>query len=677
MDGEPNVPGEVVVITKWRRSRAGRTSPRARRLAGALVALAAAAGPGAAAAGAAETYRNPLPITVPGAGTAETWADPAVIRGTDGAYYAYATSDPLSSSDRDAMGALRVHRIPMARSTDLVHWTYVGDAFASVPAWLAPTSGLWAPDVRRFGGRYLLYYTATDTADAISGEPGCDGDSAIGVATAPTPTGPWTDSGGPVVAPRRGASGTGCDFLWTFDPAVVKGPRAGERYLYYGSYNGGVEARRLTDGGLRTDPGTATRIAPADRYEGSYVIRRHGWYWYFGSATDCCRGPLTGYSVFTGRSRSPVGPFVDRLGVPLTDPRVGGTPVISMNGNRWVGTGHNAVIRDAAGQDWFVYHAIDRTDPLLAEPNPNRINKRPMLLDRLDWVGGWPSVRAGRWASDRPQPVPVTAAGGKVRPVLAPRPDDAPGRALRGPSDEFAGGAAKPRWSWVRTPAASLTARPGWLRFPTQAGDIAEGSNDASLFTERAPRGDFMVETKFEFDLPPTGVFNFQQAGMAIYADDDRFVKLAHVAIGQTRQTEWAKEVAQPAGPTGQRYGNTVVGPPGLPGALRTTTWLRIVRRGSGAAEQRYTAYSSIDGRRWVRGGTWTHSLGRARIALFAFGGTGHTADFDYVRVYRVTRQPAAASQTRAVTGVAARAAPLRPVHIDPAFREAYSNLAR
>ncbi len=55
----------------------------------------------------------------------------------------------------------------------------------------------------------------------------------------------------------------------------------------------------------------------------------------------------------------------------------------------------------------------------------------------------------------------------------------------------------------------------------------------------------------------------------------------------------------------------------------------------------RYTGYSSIDGRRWVRGGTWTHSLEGARLMLFALGAQtdeagGQDADFDYVRVHRL-----------------------------------------
>jgi arabinan endo-1,5-alpha-L-arabinosidase len=539
---------------------------------------------------AAAAYRNPLRIEVPGATRGvETFADPT--------------------------GALRGRRIPMARSSDLVRWTYMGDAFAAAPEWLAPTAGQWAPEVRRVGDRYLLYYTATDVADRVSGEPGCDGDSAIGVASAPTPLGPWTDSGGPVVEPRR--RGPGCDFKWTFDPSLIEAD--GGPVLYYGSYNGGVEARRLSPDALRSLPETATPITIEERYEGTYVIRRGGWYWFFGSATDCCRGPLTGYSVFAGRSRSPFGPFTDRVGAPLTASRVGGTPVISMNGNRWVGTGHNSVITDAAGQDWFVYHAIDRFDPYLPAPNPNRITKRPMLLDRLTWVGGWPSVRAGRWASDEPQPAPATPA----RPDVPPR-DERPGRLLRAFSTEFERRADVRRWAWTKRRAGSL--RGGRLRLPTQAGDIAEASNDASLFATRAPSGAFMAETKVTFDLPASGVFNFQQAGLAVWDGDDRFLKLAHVAIGPTRQTEWATEVPRPATPDGRRYGNTVVGPPAR------TTWLRIVRRGG----DRYTAYTSGDGRRWVRGGTWRNALARPRIALFAMGGRGHTARFEYVRVHRL-----------------------------------------
>jgi arabinan endo-1,5-alpha-L-arabinosidase len=603
------------------------------------------------AAASANAYRNPLTVARPTGEELETFADPSVLRDADGSYWAYATSDPLDDRDRDASGALRIRRIPFARSTDLVNWTYAGEALAAAPAWAAPGSGLWAPDIREHGGRFLLYFTVTNTSDAVSGEPGCAFDPAIGVAVADSPAGPFTPTAAPVVAPRRG--GPGCDFLWTFDPAVTT-DADGSRVLYYGSYYGGIEARRLSVDGLATDPSTATRITTGDRYEGAYVVRRGGWWYLMGSSTDCCRGPLTGYSVFAGRARSPWGPFADRLGARLDEPRVGGTPVISMNGNRWVGTGHHAVITDEAGQDWALYHAVDRTDPYFSPPNPDVIQKRPMLLDRLTWRGSWPSVRNGRWASDSPQPDPVTAAGGRPSPEPAPALVDRPGRLLRGPSDEFSRGRVERGWRWVRSPAASPGARRGWLRFPTQAADLFEGNNTASVLVRRAPRrSDYMVETKLDLDLPDAGNFNFQQAGLVLYAGDDAFVKLTHVSIFETRQTEWAKETPQPLTPRGQRYGNTVVGPPGS-----KATWLRIVRRGP-----LYTAYTSIDGHRWVRGGTWTHSLSRPRIGLVSMGGAGHTADFDYVRVYTLrggrrhaapladARPPRPAGATRAEPG--------------------------
>ena len=276
-----------------------------------------------------------------------------------------------------------------------MHWTRIGEVFPGArPAWITDTAGLWAPDIRFLDGHYVLYYVATDTV----ADPATD-DSAIGVATAPTPAGPWTDSGGPLVAPRPGNG----SFLGTIDPAGFT-DRQGRHWLYWSSFNGGGFVTRLSRDGLHTT-GTPKQILIDNRYEGIYVVSHAGWYYAFASSTNCCAGPVTGYTVFAGRSRAPDGPFVDRDGISLDTSRVGGTQVIAPYGNRWIGTGHNAVITDDAGQDEFVYHAIPRDDPYL-QPT---ISRRPMLIDRLDWIGGWPTVRAGRGASDTPQPAPVTS----------------------------------------------------------------------------------------------------------------------------------------------------------------------------------------------------------------------------------------------------------------------------
>jgi arabinan endo-1,5-alpha-L-arabinosidase len=159
------------------------------------------------------------------------------------------------------------------------------------------------------------------------------------------------------------------------------------------------------------------------------------------------------------------------------------------------------------------------------------------------------------------------------------------------------------------------------------------------VLTRPAPKGDFMVEVKFDFDVPPEGCcFNYRQGGVVLYENDDAFLKNAHFSLWDTRQAEWAKEVppGHPDQARPQRYGNTVLGPPAIPADVSPVpSWLRIARS-TRKGQQLYTGYSSIDGKRWVRGGTWTHTLGATRIGLISMGGSGSTVDFDYVRVYRL-----------------------------------------
>jgi arabinan endo-1,5-alpha-L-arabinosidase len=569
---------------------------------------AAAVPPPSRAAAAPATYRNPVSSAF-----ADTFADPAVVRAEDGWWYAYGTTDPLREGERTP------HLIPVARSRDLVTWAHVGDVFGpgNRPAWAAPDAAFWAPDIRRLDGRYVLYYVVTQTT--VTAE---QGDNAIGVATAPTPAGPWTDSGGPVVGPRRGDSGNPGDFKWTYDPAQLT-DRDGTRWLYYGSYYGGIFVTRLTPDGLRP-AGAPTMVAIDNRYEGAYVVRRGRWYYLFASEANCCAGPTTGYSVFAGRSTSPLGPFRDHDGIPLLDSRVGGTLVISPNGNTWVGTGHNAIVTDLAGQDWFVYHAIDRRDPYLDEPFG--INQRPMLLDRLDWVDGWPTVRAGHWASEGPQRAPATTPdGGYGQPTEAAPPPPV-GRLLPGFSDEFDDGVLDPAWSFAGEPSGEETG--GAYRWPTQAGDLVGPGATASALLRQPPDGPWTVQTKVAIDLGTDEVRNFQQAGLVVHAGDDLFLRLSHVAIWNTRQTEFGKEMPFA---DGRSWGGMAVGTPA------PETWLRVSHRVDPAnGEHEYRAASSRDGRHWTWGGVWTLPAGSSpRIGLVSQGGEGSVAEFDYVRVYR------------------------------------------
>ena len=106
-------------------------------------------GRGVAVDGPSTGYTNPVMVN--------DAPDPSVIRGDDGAFYAYTTQ---------AYHDVEFTTLPILRSTDLVTWELVGDAFAgdARPAWIMPGKGngdVWAPHIARVGGKYLLYYSAS------------------------------------------------------------------------------------------------------------------------------------------------------------------------------------------------------------------------------------------------------------------------------------------------------------------------------------------------------------------------------------------------------------------------------------------------------------------------------------------------------------------------------------
>lgn len=579
---------------------------------------AATASPDAGAVSAARqvkppSYHNPLRLALPGGKQAASCADPFAAHSStrgDKYWYLYCTTDALSASEKDASGKLVMHNVPMYRSTDLTHWKYVGDAFPTTPAWLGSGS-VWAPDVVHRNGKYFLYYAASDTAA---------GGSAVGVATSKSPTGPWVDSGAPVVEPTDAPNST--SKRWEFDPEVITA--GGKSYVYFGSYFGGIHVRELTADGLHSVASSEKQIAIDNRYEGTFIVKHAGWYYFMGSATNCCSGPLTGYSVFTARSRSPLGPFLDRDGVSILANRVGGTPVLTQNGNRWVGAGHNAVVTDFAGQNWIVYHAVDRTDPYYA--GDVGYTKRPVLIDPLDWQHGWPVVRGGRGPSDSVMPGPVAQPDERAtyHPSFIQQPK--PAAAIRGLSDDFSGSSLSSKWSWIRQPASSTyNVSGGSLNWQTQAADLQPPATPlASVLTEAAPKGDYVLEARVSVNTPNSdAVQNYVQGGLIVYGDDGNYVRLTSNSIFNTRQTEFGNHVSPvPAGYPS--YGNGVVGPVG------DWTYLRIVHRGSA----KYTAYTSLDGKHWDRGDTWTHALGsKARIGLISLGGSGFTTRFAYVHV--------------------------------------------
>lgn len=635
--------------------------------------------------GATHTYDNPLTPVVDENSVADTCADPSVIYDDEtDLWYMYCTTDPLSEDDTV------FHLIPMFSSPDLVNWTYEGDAFASpdandsnFPEWAYPggqfgngdphpRAGLWAPEIDFIDGTWYLYYVVTDMTDAanpMTDTEDCSNDNAIGVATADSPLGPWTDSGDPAVDPRPNGGTPTCNFFWTYDPEVFS---AGETwYMYFGSYYGGIFSRPLVLEGqngsgvyTETNPQSEVQITIANRYEGAEVIFSNGYYYLFVSAADCCRKDLTGYSVFAGRSTSPTGTYVDEQGISLLDARTGGARVLAQNGNGFVGVGHNTVFQDFAGQWWTIYHGIDVNDPEL--DTRTDINQRPALLDPLDWDPntGFPEVRGGCWASNGPQPAPAAQPGhpAAYTPTYCGDVDLGRFELVEELSDEFDGDFG-PQWSWVREPEATQAdpspygIEDGQFRFNTQYADLHEDSNNAGMLLEPSPDGEYVVEIRVRTTVPVTGFqHNFRQAGVAIYggdegtAGDDDYVRLAHFSYWETRQIEFAKERNAEAAAGRPRFGGTVLGPPAEWTILRIHHW-------EVDGVEYYQSYSSTDANAdgvpdfWHRGGVWTHDLG-SRIGLFSLGAGGPcdddcgetsqtTAFFDWIHVYALPDAPA------------------------------------
>jgi arabinan endo-1,5-alpha-L-arabinosidase len=301
------------------------------------------------------------------------FADPAVLRAPDGLFYAYATQGAPGD---------RILNIQVARSSDLIKWTHLGDALPAKPKWASAKQYFWAPHVLydETQKKYFMYYSA---------EPDEARGKCLAVATADAPAGPFTDSGTPLLC------GQGIEHI---DPMAFDDPRTGKHLLYWGSGSLPIRARELAADRMGFLPGSLPRdlLLPdaATPYgsliEGAWVTQRQGWYYLFYSGDRCCAKEPR-YAIMVARSKDALGPF-EKLSSPILE-----------RSESWLAPGHNSVIADDEGGDWLLYHAI----------NPRRaIRARVMLLDRLEYRDGWPTIAGGR-PSDAPRRAPAVARHGR------------------------------------------------------------------------------------------------------------------------------------------------------------------------------------------------------------------------------------------------------------------------
>ena len=260
-------------------------------------------------------------------------------------------------------------RFPIRRSHDLVLWEDTGAVVLpdGKPAWAANGGRNWAPEMHQVGDRFVVYYTTVNGANVLS----------IGAASADSPTGPFTDRGGPLVEHPQGV----------IDATYVRD--GGKHYLVYKIDGNSVGQptpnylRELAPDGLsfaagsqqvellRNDPGTWE----GGVIEGAWIIERGGTYYMFYSGNVYDHRYRTGVA----RASSLLGPYEKR-----------GAPILT-NDATWVGPGHGSVV-EVGDRLYFVYHAWRNN----GAGTHDGARGRNILVDEITiGADGWPVIHDG------------------------------------------------------------------------------------------------------------------------------------------------------------------------------------------------------------------------------------------------------------------------------------------
>ncbi len=257
------------------------------------------------------------------------------------------------------------------RSPDLVAWERQPSPLASPPAWAAEVAPgnrrhhYWAPDVLRIGDRLLLYYSVSEFGKQTS---------AIGLATARTPAGPWTEHG-IVVRSQPG------DPYNAIDPTMLMDE--GRLWMAFGSFWQGIYLVELDpETGLRIDPPPQpVRLAWAREIEAATLHRRGEWYYLFVNHGLCCRGVRSTYRIVVGRSRGITGPYLDDEGRSLLE--AGGRLVLETTGS-FIGPGHIGLFQ-IGGATMASLHFYDG----------DREGRPTLAIRPVGWTDdGWPELSA-------------------------------------------------------------------------------------------------------------------------------------------------------------------------------------------------------------------------------------------------------------------------------------------
>jgi hypothetical protein len=267
------------------------------------------------------------------------YADPAIYY-ENGTFYVYATVDG------PAWGATE---LALLTSGDLREWREHPVNWPN-PKTLkgGKCTNVWAPDiVKARNGKYYLYVS-------INHE--------VWVGVADKPQGPWKDAldGKPLVARKMDPK------VHHIDPACFIDDD-GQAYLYWGS---GWQWKRGPAYMARLNPDMISfaekprQIHPPFFFEGSYMIKRGGVYYYMFSDG---RVSEDSYKVRYATSKSPEGPWIEGKN----------SPILETSADKTVhGPGHHSVLRN--GNDYYIVYCRDA--------NPLEGNAyRQLAIDKMEF----------------------------------------------------------------------------------------------------------------------------------------------------------------------------------------------------------------------------------------------------------------------------------------------------
>jgi beta-xylosidase len=231
-----------------------------------------------------------IALSRPAVGQLPNTADPSVL--VDGGLtYVYATTTNL--------------RVPVRVIPDVDHIDagseQILDAMPQTPTWAA-TPEIWAPDVAKLGGRYVMFFAAHRQSP-----PDPSNDECVGRAFSSSPTGPFIPDASPITCGNDGIHGA-------LDPSVFVAP-GGSAYLLVAMGGTTTNIWSIPIDGNGTPTGPAVALATRDQPWEHVFLENPSMIW-DGSAYVLAYSDgnwqQESYDTGISRCKTPTGPCTDR-----------------------------------------------------------------------------------------------------------------------------------------------------------------------------------------------------------------------------------------------------------------------------------------------------------------------------------------------------------------------------